>query len=401
MDSTHVETRFEKIDPPLPPLAPTRTQEQGVGTYLSLFLLSLALGLGAKYALPLQFHLVLRGPDITHMKGVSILLAAAATSIVLHEGGHLLAALLMDFEIMALAVGPFRFVRLNESWEFRFTPRSFFSGSVSAVPRKFAGWRARMLAVVVAGPIATLLTGLTAAGLLLSHLSVTLPNTFLSAVAQLSVFIFVLGLLPNSGRAKVRNDARLLLVLTSDSKEALEILLYHQLTRLELAGTRPKDYPESLMRELSQQQGRPDLMLFSAHKIVLWALDRGQTATADLWDRRCLELSESCQPASRNLALAHSACLDMLVRRCPHDARAKFADVDWQTLSPAWLMHRARAAYYLAMSAVPECLAEIASAQHSSPNQSSFTLFERNLLTQLHRQALNTRPPELGQGCAA
>ena len=233
------------------------------------------------------------------------------------------------------------------------------------------------------------------------HLPVAAPNMFIGAFAQLSLFIFVLGLVPNCRRARIRNDARLFLVLTRASKEAHEILLYHLLTRLELAGARPREYPESLIRELSHQQGRPDLTLFSFQKIVLWALDRGQLATADAWDRRCLELSEMCQPVSRNVALAHSACLDVLIRNLPLAAIDKLAQVDWSILSPQWLMHRAQAAYYLAVGNVPECLAEIARAQHAFPTQSPLFNFERNLLTQLHRRALSLRPPELSKGYAA
>jgi hypothetical protein len=221
-------------------------------------------------------------------------------------------------------------------------------------------------------------------------------------VTQLCGFIFVLGLIPNSRSARVRNDARLLSVLRRDSQEARDILLYHVLTQLDLAGTRPRDYPGELMRELAQTQGRPELMLFSAHKIVLWALDRGQLSTATAWDQRCLELSEAVQPVSRNLALASSACLDVLVRNRPLDARHKFAQIDWQTLSPSWLMHRSRAAYYLAMGNVPECLAEVSRAQYSFPKHLAIYAFERSLLSQLHKKALNVRPPELlGRSAAA
>jgi len=403
MPSSSFESQFEKIAPPLPALELRDKPRPSSGAFLSLFLLAIAMGVAAKYAVPAHIHAELQGPDIWTLSGAATLFAAMAAVIVLHEAGHLAAAILMNFEILGLALGPFRVARLNGTWQLRFTPRTLFSGSVSALPRTADAWRQRMMAVVAGGPLATLATGVLAAALLLSNQPANgltasayaaWAHAFLGAVTQLSAFIFVLGLIPNSRNARIRNDARLLSVLRHDSREAREILLYHRLTQLELAGVRPRDYPEQLMAELAQTQGRPDLMLFNAHKIVLWALDLGQLSTADAWDQRCLELSEKCQPASRNLALANSACLDVLVRNNPLHARGKFAEVDWQTLSPSWLMHRSRAAYYLTMANVPECLAEVSRAQYAFPKLLPVFVFERTLLSQLHHKALNLQPPE-------
>lgn len=393
---------FETVDPSVPVLSlPPKPPREWSTPFFSLLLLAVALGLGVRYALPAQLRALVEVPSVLHLHGFLILNAAVATSIVLHEAGHLIAAVLMKFKILGVALGPFRVTRANAVWQFRFTPRSLFSGSVSALPRSTRRWRERMLVVVAAGPIATLVTGAAAAALLLSHLTNPVTNTFLGAVTQLSAFIFVLGLVPNGRHARVRNDARLVSVLRHDSQEARQILLYHLLTQLELAGTRPRDYPEELMRELAKTQGRPDLMLFSANKIALWAWDHGQVATAEAWDHRCLQLSDACQASSRNLALANSACVDVLVRNRWKDAQDKFAEVDWETLSPAWLMHRSRAAYYLTQGNVPECLAEVCRAQFAFPNGLPVYTFERWLLTQLHRMALNVRPPELAKRCAA
>ena len=401
--ATRLHSSVETVDPSVPLLHPKSSPDkQGPTVFLSLFLLAIALGLAARYAVPAALRATFETPSILNFKGFANLILAMVAVIVLHEAGHLAAAILLNFKVLALALGPFRIARSNGAWTFRFTPRSLFSGSVSAVPRSTQGWRARMLVVVAAGPLATLLTGLAAASLLLSLQMPPWTSTFLGAITQLSAFIVVLGLIPNSRDARVRNDARLLSVLRHDSQEARDILLYHVLTQLDLAGARPRDYPEELMRELAQTQGRPDLMLFSAHKIVLWALDRGQLSTAAAWDQRCLELCENSQPAARNLALAQSACLDVLLRNRLSDARDKFAELDWQTLSPAWLMYRSRAAYYLTTGNVPACLAAISQAQYAFPKHLPVYAFERSLLSELHRTALNLRPPELiGKSAAA
>lgn len=391
---------FETVDPSVPPFQTPASQKEGAGAFLSLFLLALTLGLLARYAMPFQLRATFEVPSVLHCKGVANLLAAVATVIVLHEAGHFAAALLMNFRILGVALGPFRVVRSTSSWIFRFNLRTFFSGSVSAVPRSTQAWRQRMLLVVAAGPLATLVTGAAAAVFLLAHPLSGWTNTFLGCLTQLSAFIFVLGLIPNSPNAHARNDARLLSVLCSDSDEARGILFYHVLTQLDLAGVRPRDYPEELMRELARVKGRPDVMLFAAQKIVLWALDRGQLSTATAWDRRSLELCDFCQPASQAVALVTSACLDILRNRS-FDARAKFKRLDWQSLSPAWLVHRARAAFYLTTGNVPECLAEISRAQYFFPKHLPVYAFEHALLSRLHRHALSLRPPELSVRSAA
>lgn len=393
---TRPEIRSEVIDPPVPPLQwETATPQQGSGNVLILFLLALSLGLVVRYALPSQLRTTFQGPDVFHWVGVGTLVAAVFVSIFLHEAGHLSAALLANFEVLAIVLGPFRAARVNNVWTLRFSLRSLFSGSVSAVPRNTHAWRQRMLFVVASGPLATLFTGAAAACLLLLHPLHGWPNTFIGAITQLSAFIFVLGLIPNSTNARVRNDARLLLVLSRESDQCREILMYHLLTRLELAGVRPRDYPLHILRELAHHHGRPDLMLFSAHKIVLWALDRGFLATALAWDQRCVDLSGACQPSSRNLALATSACLDVLVRNRLLNAQSKFADIDWESLSPSWLMHRSRAAYYLTKGNVPDCLSEIARARYTFPQHLPSYAFECTLLSQLHRKALDVQPPDL------
>ena len=386
----------ERIDPPVPPfVAPADRKGKGLQTFLPLLLLALGLGSVVEYLAPFQTGAVFGAIDLRYPSGVIALFSALALVVVAHEGGHLLAALLMNFQILGIALGPFRAMRSYGKWRVRFSAKSLFSGSVSAVPRNAHAWRKRMLVVVAGGPAATLISGAIAAAALLSHASAGWTTPFIGAFTQLSLIIFVLGLVPNSHDARVRNDARLLLVLSRHSPEASAILLYHLVTQLEVAGTRPQDYPERLIHELAVTHSQPDLMLFSAHTIFLWALDRGHLATADAWDQRCLELSEACQPRSRNLALANSACFDLLFRNKQLDARNKLADVDWQTLSPSWLTHRSRAAYYLALEKVPECLAEISRAQYAFPKHLPIYVFERRLLSRLHEKALSVKPMDL------
>ena len=253
-----------------------------------------------------------------------------------------------------------------------------------------------MLAVVAGGPVATFLSGLVSAALLIWFGdSDSWLTRFLSALVELNFFLFILGLFPNSSASTARNDARLFYSLLRNTPEAHQILLYHLLTQLQIAGVRPRDYPERIIRKLAEGRGRPEMCLVYAAAIALWALDRGDLQSADAWDKRAVDLSDFCDLKMQNSALAAAACLDVIVRHNLRAASGKFADVQLDMLSPQWLRHRTKAAYWLTAGNIPETLAEIARAQYSFPNRLPFFDFERMLLGRLHRIAITTQPEDL------
>jgi hypothetical protein len=258
-----------------------------------------------------------------------------------------------------------------------------------------------MLTVVAAGPMATLLTGIAAANLSYASLPSPWLQVFLAAVTQTSLLLFVLGLFPNSPDAQARNDARLILLLCGRTGDTEEILLYHLVTQLQIAGVRPCDYPAELMAHLSSAKSRPSAMAFYALPVVNWALDRQDNALADLYDARALEaVWRSKKGPLANTAFARSAFLDVLVRNDFSEALEKFSRVDFEKAGPEWLVHRLRAAYCLANGNVPECLAEICRARHTFPKRLPYFEFERMLLSRLHEKAMAHRGPDLLPRCS-
>jgi hypothetical protein len=207
-------------------------------------------------------------------------------------------------------------------------------------------------------------------------------------LTEVSFFLFVLGLIPNGSKAQMRNDAQLCYSFFRNSVEAQGILLYHLVTQLGVAGMRPRDYPERLIRKLAVGRSRPDMSLIYAHTIIMWAIDRGDMQTADAWEQRAMELCDRCDLRLQNLTLARSAFYDALFRDNLIAARCKFADVDLEVLSPRYLMHRSKAAYQLAAGNIEEALAEVHRAQFSFPTHLPYYDFERTLLGQLHRKAI-------------
>ena len=352
-----------------------------------LLLLALAIGIAAKVFGPSWVRMVFQAVGLGTVTTLAAFWAAFAASIVLHESGHLIAAVRQDFEILGASLGPIRTVHLHGKWRFQYSG-TFMSGSISAIPRENHAWRKRMLLVVAAGPAATLLTGIASALLLFSSRFDGWMLYFLASLTELSFFLFVLGLIPNGSKAQMRNDAQLCSSLFRNTVEAQEILLYHLVTQLGVAGMRPRDYPERLIRKLAVGRSRPDMSLIYAHTVIIWATDRGDIHTADAWDQRAMELCERCDVRLQNLTIARSAFFDVLFRDNLAAARSKFADVNLEVLSPHYLMHRVKAAYQVAAGNIEEALAEVHRARFSFPIRLPYYDYEQALLGQLHKKAI-------------
>ncbi len=157
---------LDRVDPPLPPF-PKKLEKRGAKSKFSwkLLLVAVAIGIVAEIFGPSSARMLFQGVKFETVSALIAFFAAFAAAIVLHEAGHLMAALLLDFEILGGSLGPVRAAHFHGKWTFQLSG-ALLSGSISAIPRHNHSWRKRMLMVVAAGPAATFLTGI-ASGLLL------------------------------------------------------------------------------------------------------------------------------------------------------------------------------------------------------------------------------------------
>jgi Peptidase family M50 len=365
---------------------------------LLLFVAALLIGVVLQLAGPAwlsnMFHINagLAGSPLT-------LLLALAVSVVVHELGHLIPSLCFGFYVSRIVLGPLSVSRAHGRWKLRYS-RAWFVASVSAFPPDERAWRVRMLTVIAGGPIATLCAFLAAAYLLQVWGPGTSAACFLCGVAQLNLFLFVLGLVPNSSDASVRNDARLLLTLLENGCEAEQIRLYHYVTCLQITGVRPSSYPRQLIARLATATGNYDLMLFNALSIFLWALDSGDIATADVWDRYAISLLEDHALKLADTVRSESACFDVLYRNNPFAAIEKLRVAKKETLSP-WLKHRSEAVLKIAQAPHLDALLSLRNARVSFPAPLPYFQFESNILDLLERRATVSHSKPLAAHAAA
>jgi hypothetical protein len=332
------------------------------------------------------------------IKTLPILLAATVASVIIHEAGHLVPSLLFGFYVSRVSIGPISLSRVYGQWKLQYS-RALLSASVSAMPPDGHAWRTRMLLVLAGGPLATLGT-FVAAACFLENGGPARPSILVwCALCQINFLLFVLGLIPNGVNSRVRNDARLFLTVLKNDKYAEQIRVYHEVSRLQIAGVRPSEYSAELVSRLASAEGNYDLMLFNAMAIFLWALDSGQIARADNWDVYANELIALAPLRLSNTMRAESAVFDLLYRDLPASAAQKLGAVKREALSP-WLRERAKAALELVSGRHEKALAHVATARRLLSPSASYSQFESRLLDLIENRAIITDSRTLGARAA-
>lgn len=365
--------------------------------HTSLLLAALAMGEALLAFGPRWARSIFATVHLDSPRGIGAVCAALLLGVLVHELGHLAAALALDFEILGISLGPLRWRWLHGRSAVQFSWKRLLTCSVSAVPRHVkTNWRGQMLLVIGAGPAATLV--ILAVSLVLALSSVhQAPNatwlrSFWSASAELNFFLFALGLIPNGSGAHIRNDAALFSLVLLNDKDAQDLKVRHKLLELTLSAVRPCDYPD-LMSELARWRGCAETNWLIAKNMMDWAIDSGDLNMADAWDQQAMTQVEQCERITRNTALAESACFDVLFRHNMKDARCKFAEVEFQSLFPPCLAERSRAARLVANDLPHWAFRNILRAQYALPQGLAYYDYERSLLARLHALAMERGIP--------
>ncbi len=181
-------------------------------------------------------------------------------STTLHEAGHAMAAAFTGFRLLVFAVKPFKFHKIGNSWKLGWLEKTGLGGFVVVVPKKTVRLRERMIVVVAAGPIASLLIGC-ATIIFVALASTNLPiwlKTQLNMIGVLSIFTAGLTAFPLTSSFGVSDGQRLRMLFRQgvESERYCTMLLIVAASR---GGIRPRDWDGELVERLSNpSDGSPD-----------------------------------------------------------------------------------------------------------------------------------------------
>lgn len=259
--------------------------------------------------------------------GTLAFIFAGWLNLILHEAGHALAGIAFGQRAYAFGIGPWRLERGQAGWHVRKGGAiSGVGGFAALAPRAGrAGSRRDMVAFLLGGPFANLLTG--AAGLALLHC--WQPPALLAAAlvgAVLSALLMgVINLLPFRSKGWYSDGLNLLYLLRNNASARARIQMT-QLLGLSLAGVRPRDWPLQLLPDTDIEDGDPALVsgLLALH--LVRAIDQDEREAADLLAQRLVPMLYDVPEAMRaalavNIAF-HIVCFrpdaELLAAWLPH-----------------------------------------------------------------------------------
>lgn len=380
-----------ELDLPYPPETRVGRQSRGglSGFPWTISLLTLAFS-ALVLAGPTWISVKFTSVHLSSFCSVALLCSAWVCSICWHEAGHFIAAIVNKFEVTGIALGPMRVSRAGRRWSFRFQRSNVLAASISAFPRQGAAWRLRMLGVIAAGPIATLIAATFSAAIVFGTSIQGAWVNWLIYFSEINTLLFVLGLVPNSNYAPVRNDAALFVSLWMNAAAAEEILRYHLLLQLRRDGCRPRSYPRHLIQELARPCERADFSIVFANAICEFALDLGIGVLLDHWDRYALAQGAVYGSPWSDFALAHSSCFDLAYRQKIELAAPKVAHISTYALNPPWFRFRTSAIRELISGESERANGDLRRACHSLDSQIPYHAFQLELLAVLREYCART-----------
>lgn len=207
--------------------------------------------------------------------------AMAWPHIVLHEAGHAVAGVARGMRAIAFGIGPLRWDRGESGWRFRLGRGvAGISGFAALLPVGERGLsRGDQALYLLGGPLANLLTAGLAFALVAAAGEGRLLASLLFGTAASALLLGLVNLVPFHSQGW-RSDGRGLLDLLRRTPDAALQQRLNQVMALNMAGVRPRDWPESLVPEPVAGSGSPLLAVNSALLRLSWAMDRGDASTA-------------------------------------------------------------------------------------------------------------------------
>lgn len=273
------------------------------------------------------------------------LLPAFMLVIAFHEAGHALAGVWMKFDFRMYVVGPFMWDKLPSGWTFKWNRNvNLFGGLVLCLPKNAEDLARRFSIFALGGPLASLiLAGLAfAAKLLISgatgHPAWETAGSGLSLLGYLSLFIFLVTIIPLHTDGFYTDGARALRFLKGGDTSRFELLLLNAVSSSS-AGIRPRDLNrldlEEALRLGNQIQAPMTVYLHSyLHQA---SLDNGDVDAAEKHLQDYLSQIENIPKGLQGMAHLDAAFFYAYARK-----DLQQAEHYWQKFVPAAMIPKAQ-----------------------------------------------------------
>lgn len=177
-------------------------------------------------------------------------------AIALHEGGHALAGVWMNFDFRMFVVGPFLWDKEQSGWKFKWNKNVNTSGGmVVCIPTSSDNVSKRFSLYSAGGPIASLLTALMAYGIYVVCQQLAFGSqvgqifTYLwLVIAFLSAAIFLITSIPLHAGGFSSDGARIIRLLRGGDTARFEVLLLKMISS-SMAGNRPAQLSKDELQE--------------------------------------------------------------------------------------------------------------------------------------------------------
>ena len=220
-------------------------------------------------------------PTVSVPLGLLATLLMLWPNIVLHEAGHALAGMARGMRPIAFGIGPLRWERGQSRWRFRRGGRiGGIAGFASLLPAGERGLsRIDQMAYLAGGPLANLATAALALMLLTQADGSPVWAAILLGTAVSAALLGVANLLPFHSQGW-RSDGQGLLDLLRRTPDATLQQRIQHLLALNMAGVRPRDWPDALLPPPIDAPSSPMLATNGDLLRLSWAMDRGDDDAA-------------------------------------------------------------------------------------------------------------------------
>ena len=223
-------------------------------------------------------------PSVTFWPALVQVIIVTIIAVTLHECGHALCGIALDNKIRAFIAGPFRWQYLMGRWRFSFNPMGLLAtgGATAVVPQRLHEPKWKELCIIIAGPLANLLTGAIAVGFMLRAPGEMWKQYWwmVAMFAVISLTVSAVNLVPRRTDGSYTDGARIYQVLSGGSWYELSEV-FRAAMATSVSALRPRDYDIDSIHRVIASGIATDIQEMVLHLFAhSYYLDRAQPQEA-------------------------------------------------------------------------------------------------------------------------